>query len=312
MFRYIKDYLSFSRSEKNALIVLGLIFILIILLNIFLPFIITPERRLTNIQLSEIKKIQAILNDSSKSFDGGSYKKGAKSGDSYQYIQSDNDIEPQVLYAFDPNNITVEQLRKLNIPEKAIDNIIKYRLKGGRFYKPEDLRKIYGMNEKIYDKLEPYIVINSNNNSINKSFVLNKQNYAAIYIHIEINSATEVDLDKLPLIGPSYAKRIIKYRQMLGGYYKKEQLMEVYGLDSTIYLKIKEKVTIDESKIAKIPLNLADINLMGKHPYLGYKIAKKIIDRRNSSGPFKNILEVKEIIGNELYSRVSPYLKLWD
>jgi competence protein ComEA len=309
MSRYFKDYLSFSRSEKNALIILGFIFILIILLNIFLPFIITPERKLTAQQLSEIKRIQAILNDTSKSYDSNSYKKSSNKADYFQYNQSENGQENQLLFVFDPNNITTEEWRKLNVPEKVIKTIINYRQKGGRFYKPEDLRKIYGLNEKVFEKLEPYIKIKNNNT---KLFVSDHKYSSTVNVQIELNSASEADLDKLPSIGPSYAGRIIKYRQLLGGYYKKEQLLEVYGFDTVLFTKIKEKVTIDESRVVKIAINLADIKQLGKHPYIGYKNAELIVEHRNVKGPYKSIQELKETLGDVIYIRLSPYLKLWD
>jgi len=91
-------------------------------------------------------------------------------------------------------------------------------------------------------------------------------------LKIELNTATEEDLDKLPSIGGSFANRIVKYRQMLGGYCMKEQLMEVYGFDTTRYNTIKGLITVDESRIVKIAVNLADIKLLGKHPYIGLRM----------------------------------------
>lgn len=315
MARYIKDYLSFSRSEKNALIIFAISFILIILLNIFLPFIVTPERNLTATQLLEIKRIQKILNDSSKSYDSNSYQKGLKKTDYFQNNQQDIEKENQILFIFDPNEISIDGWRKLHLSEKTISNIEKYRQKGGRFYKPEDLRKIYGLSEKLFEKLEPYIIIKANEKksfTTNKSFTTYDKYKNPIIQSIELNSATEADLDKLPSIGVSYAKRILKYRELLGGYFNKEQLLEVYGIDSGLYNKIKGSVTVDQSKIVKISINLSEISQMGKHPYIGFKIARIIIDSRNTKGSYKKVLEVKETIGNESYNRLYPYLKLWD
>jgi competence protein ComEA len=315
MSRYFKDYLSFSRSEKNALIILGFIFILIVLLNIFLPFIVTPERKLTASQLTEIKRIQAILNDTSKNNDSNSFRKASYKTNYSQYDQSENDQENKMLFVFDPNNTTAEEWRKLNVPEKVIKTITKYQQKGGRFYKKEDLRKIYGLDENVYDKLEPYININ---NDIRKSYPP-KQSYTAyqkltpqVKPKIDLNTATETDLDKLPSIGESFAKRIVKYRQMLGGYYQKEQLMEVYGFDTIRYNKIKDLISIDESGIVKIAINLADVKLLGKHPYIGFKNAESIVENRNAKGPYKSIQDIKGTLGDANYTRLSPYLKLWD
>ena len=79
-----------------------------------------------------------------------------------------------------------------------------------------------------------------------------------------------------------------------------------------MYLKIENLISVDPSLVSKIAINLADINIMGKHPYIGYKKADKIIDYRNKKGPYKNISEIKDIVGVESYNRLLPYLKLWD
>jgi competence protein ComEA len=315
MSRYFKDYLTFSRSEKNALIILGFIFILIILLNIFLPFIVTPERKLTTTQLSEIKRIQAILNDTSRISDNNFNKKVSYRANYSQYDQSENEQEKQILFVFDPNNTSVEEWRMLNVPEKVIRNIAKYQQRGGRFYKKDDLRKIYGLDEKVYDKLEPYIKINNDNRKLyspKQTYPNNNKLPLTVNLKIELNTATESDLDKLPTIGGSFAKRIINYRQLLGGYYQKEQLLEVYGFDTIKYNNIKGLITIDESSIVKIPINLADKKQLAKHPYIGFKNAESIIDLRNKKGSYKSIHELKETLGDAIYIRLSPYLKLWD
>lgn len=315
MSRYIKDYLSFSRSEKNALIILAFILVLIILANFFLPLLVVKEKKLSAQQLTELKQIQTILNDSCRKYDSSSGRSVKSQANYFKSNQNDDEPDNQVLFVFDPNSITSADWIKLGVPEKVINHIIKYRQKGGRFYKKEDLQKIYGFDQKVYDKLEPYININSEVSKIfptNRTSPTNNKYTAPVTLKIELNAATESDLDKLPSIGESFAKRIVKYRQMLGGYYMKEQLMEVYGFDSIRYNKIKGLITIDESRIVKIALNLADIKLMGKHPYIGFKNAELIIEKRNAKGPFRNIQELRETLGNATYIRLSPYLKLWD
>jgi competence ComEA-like helix-hairpin-helix protein len=311
MRKFIKEYLMFSRSEKNALIILAMFFILIVVLNIFLPHIVTPERNPDQDQLAEIKRIQAILNDSASKSKSNSAKFNNYDRAGIQDAETISNQGAIALFVFDPNIISAEDMQKLNIPLKVVNNIIKFRQKGGKFNKPDDLRKIYGMTEEQYEMLEPYIEINQVKNANHKTEYqkIEKDQYIK---QLELNTATIDDLDKLPAIGISYANRIIKYRQLLGGYCRKEQLLEVYGLDSAVYNRVREHLTVDDSRIIKIALNLADINILGRHPYIGYKLANLIIDHRNRKGPYKSIQELTEVIGSESYIKLSPYLKLWD
>ncbi|MBO6034901.1 MAG: helix-hairpin-helix domain-containing protein, partial [Paludibacteraceae bacterium] len=91
-----------------------------------------------------------------------------------------------------------------------------------------------------------------------------------------------LQLQELRGIGPSFARRIGKYREKLGGYYAKEQLMEVYGFTEQLYSQVEKHVTVDASKIRKLNINELDIAELKRHPYISFYEAKAIFDYRNS------------------------------
>lgn len=62
---------------------------------------------------------------------------------------------------------------------------------------------------------------------------------------INLNTASEDDLQKIKGIGPKTAERIIKYREEIGGYKKTEQLMEVEGIGEKMYANIEQHLTIE-------------------------------------------------------------------
>src|SRR3569833_3197280 len=62
---------------------------------------------------------------------------------------------------------------------------------------------------------------------------------AASNVVIELNSADSAKLTELKGIGPSFARRIINYRNRLGGFINKEQLKEVYGMDDDRYAEMQ-------------------------------------------------------------------------
>lgn len=194
-------------------------------------------------------------------------------------------------FNFDPNTIDENNMKLLGFNEKQIQTIMNYRNKGGKFYKPQDLEKIYSISKEFYQKLEPYVTIESQKNQFSK---------ADSTISIELNSCSVKQLTKIKGVGNYYANRIIKYRDLLGGYALKEQLMEVYGMKKELYLKIEKCIDIDNNKIKKISLNFADLKELSKHPYIDYKLAKKIINHRSKKGPFKKI---EDLIKNELIDK---------
>jgi len=127
---------------------------------------------------------------------------------------------------------------------------------------------------------------------------------------IEINSADSLALLDLPGIGPSFAKRILKYRQMLGGYACLEQLKEVYGMDSVRYNGFIKQIRIDTSHIRKLDVNKATFKELLAHPYLDYEQVKAIARFRDKKGTLTSPGELwaAGVLADSLRSRLSHYL----
>lgn len=129
-------------------------------------------------------------------------------------------------------------------------------------------------------------------------------------LSFELNTADSLDLVQLYNIGPVIARRILKYRSLLGGYVRKEQLREVYGIDSARYNDIAPHLTVDPSRITPIDINTADIDRLKRHPYLDYYQAKAIIRLREEKGAYAGVRDILNIpiIDSETFIRIEPYL----
>ena len=90
---------------------------------------------------------------------------------------------------------------------------------------------------------------------------------------INLNTADSMALMTLRGIGAVYASRIIKYRNLLGGYYDKSQILEVYGIT-------KETYSLFCDDIVKIPVNTASFKEILRHPYFDYDMVVKIVRER--------------------------------
>lgn len=84
---------------------------------------------------------------------------------------------------------------------------------------------------------------------------------------IDLNSADTLLLQRVPGIGPAFARRIVRYRKRLGGYYVVEQLQEVYGMDRERYLQIAPFMEI---RTGVRPIFLSPDSI-ARHPYLQYR-----------------------------------------
>jgi len=109
---------------------------------------------------------------------------------------------------------------------------------------------------------------------------------------IEINTSDTLQLMKIPGIGAAYAKRITSYRNLLGGYYRQEQLQEVYGMYEELYEKIIPYLQTDSDAITPIPVNTASLDKLKAHPYINFYQAKAIIEIRKKKGKLENINEL--------------------
>ena len=172
---------------------------------------------------------------------------------------------------------------------------------------------MYGLPDSVYSLIEPYISVQSkkydkktksNNEWKNKSdgYKFNNKFQQSNYSQnnypkktttaIEINNADSITLCTLPGIGPGYARLIIKYRNKLGGFVKKEQLLEVYGFTQESYVKIENLILIDLSIVNKINLNTADFKQLIKHPYFSKDMIIRILEYRKIQGKISTIDEM--------------------
>jgi len=109
---------------------------------------------------------------------------------------------------------------------------------------------------------------------------------------IEINASDTAQLMKIPGIGASFAKKITGYRNSLGGYYRLEQLQEVYGMYAELYEKIIPYLQIDTDEITPIQVNTASLDKLKSHPYINFYQAKAIVEMRKKKGKLQNIHEL--------------------
>ena len=208
-------------------------------------------------------------------------------------------------FNFDPNTISKEQWGNLGFNDWQIKNIFNYKEKGGSWKTKADVKKIYGLAEADYYKLEPYILLP---NEISKIEPPTKKDYNK---KVNINTANAKELTNLKGINSEkYAEIIVKYRSELGGFVKKEQLKEVWNLKIETYNEFVNQIELGNTLPQQLNINKATAEELKIHPYIGWNIAKSIIAYRKSHGKFKDVSDIKQIhlITDEIYSKIVPYL----
>ncbi|MCD4774394.1 MAG: helix-hairpin-helix domain-containing protein, partial [Bacteroidales bacterium] len=299
-----KEYFSFNKRERQGIFVLLSLILTLLLINVLLPKFTYN----TEFDSSEFEKEMLFFEKSrDRYFDSLNNIRQMK------LISESNDQQIK-LFKFDPNHLSAEEWKKLGLSEKQIKVINNYKEKGGKFYKKEDLKKIYSISESKYKLLEPFITIPTKKKQQRKKQQKEtiKKTQVKKKIIIELNSADSAGLTKLYGIGPAFSSRIIKYRNLLGGFYSKDQLLEIYGFDSTRLKMIIKNISVETEKIKKININNAGFKELLRHPYISYELTSQIFKLKNKQGQLKNIKQLKKIdlVNDSLFQKLVPYLSV--
>lgn len=129
---------------------------------------------------------------------------------------------------------------------------------------------------------------------------------------IELNSADSTALRRVYGIGAKFSSRIVKYRNLLGGYHQREQLREVYGITEEVYQKIVENFWVDTLAISKININFATLSELKAHPYIDANLAGRLARAVKLKGGYSKLSELIEdkIITQQEAEKIAPYLSL--
>lgn len=231
-------------------------------------------------------------------------------------ITEDILYEPEY-FPFNPNELTLDEGKRLGLSDYQTRMIHNYVAKGGRFYFKEDFAKIYAINEQDFKRLSPYINLEGRNNleSIAKPSISEPVfTKPASQLLIELNATDSLELQELRGIGPVFASRIIRFRDLIGGFYASSQLLEVYGMDEERYGNMQANIYADSTKVKKININTVSYQELSRHPYISPKQANVIVQYRNQHGNYlehSDLLNI-EILNEDFLRKIAPYLSFTD
>lgn len=231
------------------------------------------------------------------------------------------------LFTFDPNTADSTELLRLGLRPWQVKNIYKYRAAGGRYRKPTDFARLYGLTLKQYKRLEPYIQIAP---EVMAADVYGKTDAQEQHVHrdtiryaskikqgehIDINTADTSLLKRIPGIGSYYARQIIYKRKRLGGFSSVSQLLEIDGFpESSLQYMTTGNASSQQKQqtetLAKIKINHLDVKALASHPYIRYTQAKDIFNYRRTKGAITSAADLIRLpsFTAEDVKRLEPYI----
>ncbi len=296
----IREFLLFSRTDQRGVMALSIILVIVIGIRFYLNSLPPGEIKIDPNEMQAIQQWIALQ----------------QKNDSLQEIEkpysSSNNRTLIISKPFDPNKANKVDWIGIGFSEKEASSIIKFRsiCKGFRY--KEDVQKIFCMTEERYQSLEPFLTIPSKPLYDKHVNGYKKEYTQTRFKMLELNTADSIELISLKGIGPGWARRIIKRRNQLGGYYSISQLLEIKGLSDSLLNTIQTQINIDTSLITRLNINTISLEEIQKHPYCWYGVGKSIVNYRLQHGPYKSILELKKIytLRPEMYDKLVHYVKL--
>jgi len=305
-----KDFFNFSKRERITIIILTVLILVVQVLiwtkDSWTRFL--PE----NLEQKYQEKQQLIA------YRDSVIAQKSKPVSKQPYPKKTYTTVPINLVNFNPNTADSLTLLGLGLRSYVVKNILNYRRKGGRFHKPTDFARIYGLDAEVFAKLEPFIQLENKVESASSLIDASKQ-YTEVKMipnsipptasdqtmqaepsptqskvpvpqtNFDLNSADTSMFQQLKGVGSVTANRIARYRSQLGGFYSLAQLSEIKGLYPETLTRLQSVLKIDPNRINTLNVNKASLEKLRAHPYISFYQAKVIVELRKARGQIRSL-----------------------
>ncbi len=306
---WIHEYYAFSQTEVR-----GMVFLLLFTLGIIgLSAFYTNQPSTTPVPDRDWKTLEALVAqlDSNQA--------------SFSYARPEKKV---VLHPFNPNTADSATLTQLGLSPWIARRVLRYRAKGGVFRIKSDFKRMYGLPQATYERLYDYIQLpeekrasastaakgqTSRKEKSGASSFERGNNAAERREPLNINVADTGSLKRLPGIGSTLSARIVKYRQLLGGFHRLEQLEEVYHMSERGAASLRSEAYVAEGNtVTPLNINRLDVKTLAQHPYISWEVARAVVNHRRDYGNYQTLEDLREVylIDEELFAKLTPYLEI--
>ena len=277
-FKELQTYFKFSKEQRTGILSL---FIIIISLQCIYFFTDFSSKTESDPKKQEWLSLQAEV-DSMK--------------------LNRNNSSPKI-YLFNPNFITDYKGYKLGMSVEEIDRLFEFRKTNKYVNSAEEFQQVTKVSDSLLKEIAPLFKFPDwiNNRKEFKSY--NKFPVEAFakkdkIVVIDINEATKEDLIKVYGVGEAISVRILKQKEIIGGFVSMDQMTDVWGLSPEVIEKLNLHFKVLKvPAIKKVDINNASLKDLSQFHYFRYALAKDILTYRSMNGDFKNIEDLTKVKG---------------
>jgi len=289
--RFYESHFWYNKSQRNGILILA---VLMTFIQIFLHFtdelFAPPERAYNEDMLREIeRKLDSMQSESS-------------------------DDSPFQIYPFNPNFISDYKGYILGMSPEEIDRLLAFREQGRFVGSAEEFQKVTGVTDSLLERISVHFKFPKFQKAVSRTAANNRiegPNRIVVLKKKDLNKASLEDLKKVRGIGPVFAKRIIAYRNLLGGFSFADQLNEVYRLPAETIENLQSQFEIQEPpQIERLNINTASFKQILDLPYIDYPLTRRIMAFRSEEKIITDLSDLKKIDSFPIdkYERIAVYL----
>jgi DNA uptake protein ComE-like DNA-binding protein len=296
----LREYFTFSNRQRKGLVVLIAVFVLLCFALAMANTLVRPKTY-EHVGFGRLEEQVEVL------------------------FGDDDSLQPKPLARFDPNTTSPQQWRSMGLEDRVVKSIMNYKAKGGKFYRKEDVLRIYGFSKEDYLRLSPHMRIEGDPTHYER-YPDEGTTPFRLPDPIDVNRADSATWTALKGIGPVLAARILKFRNQRGGFTDPNQLKDVYGLSPETFQSIRPYLYVDSTwrdtrpvanplpatTATSVEINGADSATLEALPGLGGYSARSIIRYRDRLGGFSSLKQLEEVSGlrPENLQKFMPLLQL--
>jgi len=276
----LKSHFTFNKQQRSGILLLLLFIVSLLCVYWFVDF---SEEDALDISSVEIVTFQKEI-------------------DSLRLAEIEN-RKPKK-YPFNPNYITDYKGYVLGMTNEEIDRLLQYRKEDKWINSTADFKRVTGVSDSLLNELSPYFkfpdwVTNPKPRNNFKDFKSEKGFSEKPFTQkIDLNKATEEQLQQISGIGEALSKRIVSYREKLGGFSNDIQLYSVYGLEPAVVQRTLNVFAVKTPKhISMMNVNTASASDISTIPGISFEMAKKIWEYRRLREKITSIQELDKIEG---------------
>ncbi|WP_291117875.1 ComEA family DNA-binding protein [Flavobacterium sp. UBA6135] len=215
-------------------------------------------------------------------------------------LKEESSSATQKIYPFNPNFITDYRGYQLGMTTAELDRLFAFRKENKYVNSAKEFQQVTQVSDSLLQAISPYFKFPSWVSQPKATFKFKDYSKPKkeVIVRLDINQASQDDLIKLYGIGPALSERILKQKEIFGGFVSMDQMDVIWGLSPEVVENLKKHFEVQQPPaIKKIKINDLSTKELAKFPYFNYAISKEIVTFRSMNNGIKGIEDLTKIKG---------------